>query len=148
MFGSITQEPLSLPQFWCYFWVPIYGAYIIFQKCVDNFEIEHRTYLFLVRGAVPLKATYILGADPFGTQIVTCINFIVIPPEAPPYTLGWGKFLITKFNAVLKFEVGGNQSARRNLQKKAQGLSMELYDWKTIMRNSNTLKFVLILVYL
>ena len=28
-------------------------AYIIFQKGVDDFEIEHKTCLFMVRGAVP-----------------------------------------------------------------------------------------------
>ena len=31
-------------------------AYIIFEKGVDNFEIEHETCIFLVRGAVsPLE---------------------------------------------------------------------------------------------
>ena len=30
-------------------------AYIIFQKSVDNFEIEHKTCLFLVRVQFPLK---------------------------------------------------------------------------------------------
>ena len=34
LFGLITQEPLGLPKFWCYFWV---------HKDVDNFEIEHKT---------------------------------------------------------------------------------------------------------
>ena len=32
--------------------------YIIFQKCVDNFEIEHKTCYFLVSGAVPLKVAW------------------------------------------------------------------------------------------
>ena len=28
LFGSITQEPLGLPKFWCYFWV----SWTIFYK--------------------------------------------------------------------------------------------------------------------
>ena len=57
-FWSITQEPFDLLKFKCCFWVPwtiYYKMHIIFWKDVDNFEIEHRTCSFLVRGAVPLK---------------------------------------------------------------------------------------------
>ena len=56
LFGWITQEPLGLPNFWRYFWVPrtiYYKMHIIFQKGVDNFEIERKTCSFLVSGAVP-----------------------------------------------------------------------------------------------
>ena len=31
----------------------LYDGYIIFQKGVDNFEIEHKTCYFVVEGAVP-----------------------------------------------------------------------------------------------
>ena len=33
-------------------------AYIIFQKSVDIFEIEHKTCNFLVRGVVPPEVWY------------------------------------------------------------------------------------------
>ena len=33
----------------------LYDTCNIFQKGVDDFEIEHKTCLFLIRGAVPLK---------------------------------------------------------------------------------------------
>ena len=54
LFGSINQEPFGLPKCWYYFWVPwtIY-AYIIYEKGVDNFEIEHKNANFWVRGTVP-----------------------------------------------------------------------------------------------
>ena len=48
LFGSITQDPLDLPKFGCYFWVPwtiYYKIHILFfKKDVDNFEIEHKTW--------------------------------------------------------------------------------------------------------
>ena len=47
LFGSITQEPLSLLNFWCYFWVSrtiYYKMHTFFpKKGVDNFEIEYKT---------------------------------------------------------------------------------------------------------
>ena len=47
LFWSMTQEPLGLLKFECYFWVHWTMYYlmndIIFQKSVDNFEIEHKT---------------------------------------------------------------------------------------------------------
>ena len=47
LFGSITQEPLGLSKFWSFFLVPCTICYkmltIIFQKGVDNYEIQHKT---------------------------------------------------------------------------------------------------------
>ena len=46
-FGFITPEPLGLPKFWSFFWVPltIYCKMsILFFKDVNYFEMEHRTY--------------------------------------------------------------------------------------------------------
>ena len=46
LFGSITQEPLGLPNFDAIFssWDNLlYDAYVIFQKDVDDFEIAHKT---------------------------------------------------------------------------------------------------------
>ena len=56
LFWSITQEPLSLLKFLCYF--EFLGQFTIrsiynFQKGVDDFEIQHKKFSFLVRGAVP-----------------------------------------------------------------------------------------------
>ena len=48
LFWSITQEPLNLLEFWCFFWVhwtidnKMHINYY-FRKGVDNFEIEHKT---------------------------------------------------------------------------------------------------------
>ena len=36
----------------------LYDADIVFQKGGDNFEKEHKTCEFLVRGAVPPEANY------------------------------------------------------------------------------------------
>ena len=44
--GSITQEPLGLPKFGCYFEFLeqfTIGCIYHFQKDVNNFEIEHKT---------------------------------------------------------------------------------------------------------
>ena len=50
-------KPLGVLQFWCHFWVPsticFNKMHNIFQNGVDDFEIEHKTCLFLIRGAVP-----------------------------------------------------------------------------------------------
>ena len=62
LFGSIPQELLGLPNFWCYFWVPwtIYFKMhkLFFQKDVDNFEIEHKHANFRVGGAVTPEVRY------------------------------------------------------------------------------------------
>ena len=50
-------------------------ACIIFQKGVDNFEIEHKTCFFSVRGAVPPKVSswqHILNGNL--EKDVTCLN--------------------------------------------------------------------------
>ena len=53
LFWSISQEPLGLLKFYCYFkflgQFTIYNAYITFQKGVDNFEIEHKNMLIFGR---------------------------------------------------------------------------------------------------
>ena len=64
LFGSVSQEPLGLPKFGCYFLSSLFNlpqdAYIIYQKVVDNFEIEHKNANFAVGGAVTS-----LGRMPF-----------------------------------------------------------------------------------
>ena len=60
LFGSVTQEllgPLNSDAIFEFLGqVTIKYEYIIFQKGVDDFETEHKTCLFSVRGAVtPLK---------------------------------------------------------------------------------------------
>ena len=46
LFGSITQEPLGLPNFYAIFeflgQLTVGCIYIVYQKGVDNFEIEHK----------------------------------------------------------------------------------------------------------
>ena len=43
LIGSITQEPLGLPKFWCYFWVPrtIYKV-LCFELIWINWQIRWR----------------------------------------------------------------------------------------------------------
>ena len=60
LFWSITSKPLGLLKFQCHFWVPwtiCFKMYKLFCKKVltilRSLEIEHKTYSFLVRGAVP-----------------------------------------------------------------------------------------------
>ena len=60
LFGSITQEPLGLPNDMIPLMIflssldnLLYDAYIIYQKGVDNFELEHKNANFAVGGAVP-----------------------------------------------------------------------------------------------
>ena len=48
-FGSIIQEPLGVPKFWCYFrvlWTIYFQMHTLFiKKGVDNFEIEHQNVI-------------------------------------------------------------------------------------------------------
>ena len=46
LFGSKTQDPLGLPKFWCYFWVPLTvycKMHVLFFKGVENLETDHKT---------------------------------------------------------------------------------------------------------
>ena len=51
----------------------LYDAYIIFQKGVDNFEIEYKTSLFLVSGVVPSTG----GVDTFSMCVFELCLFLV-----------------------------------------------------------------------
>ena len=69
LFWSITQEPLGLLKYQCYFWVSPngFGMLTLFIKKIENFEIAHKTCLILIWGAVPLNAVGI----PYGRTSTT-----------------------------------------------------------------------------
>ena len=68
-------------------------TWIIFQKGVDNFEIEHKACLFLIRGAVPILK---ICLNPFSSLLsVRCLDLIFdswLLWGDSPVSAGWIRF--------------------------------------------------------
>ena len=56
--------------------------YIIFQKGIDNFAIEHKTCLFLVRGEIPFSRDGDFIPEVQAYEVTACLILLATSTEA------------------------------------------------------------------